>query len=98
MDKIKTKILRIDGFGGLIVGMLVLSFPSFLSALWYSCGYCENDGDYKLGLWFILGEKMTFLGQIVVLGEGSYVGVLACLEWFWRSSLVRSSCEISTQN
>ena len=133
-DRIKTNILRIDGFGGLIVGMLVLLLHPFL-ADWY--GIPENIvrmmgitnlvyGSYShfltkrcecslkaivflvfanliwtlicFFLWFILGEKMTTLGQIVVLGEGIYVGVLACLEWFWRSSLVRSSCEISTQN
>lgn len=45
-----------------------------------------------------LRERMTMLGQIVVLGEGVYVGLLGSLEWFWRKSLVSSACELTSQN
>ena len=40
------------------------------------------------------GDTMTILGNIVVMGEGIYVGVLAGSEWYWRESLL-SKIEIT---
>ena len=47
-----------------------------------------------LFMWFIFRERMTVWGQIVVLGEGIYVGVLAGLEWSWRKFLITRACEL----